>query len=196
VTQAIVLAVPITPQVPVVGASWPSRPEAAAVRAGAHPFAVDAARQHGPGDEHEAGDVRAGRAHEERGHGLVATAHEDDGVQGLGAEHRFDVHRHEVAVEHAGGREEDFAEGDHGEFEREPARLPHAPLHRFRQLAESAMAVVELAVGVDDADDGFVQVVLAEPHGLRERATQEEREVLVPVLGQLLRQSLLRHGMN
>ena len=58
-----------------------------------------------------------------------------------------------------------LAEGDGGEFQREAARVQDTALDRFADLAQVAVAGIELAVGVADADErtGHVGAVVA--HG-------------------------------
>ena len=145
-----------------------SGPEAATVGTGADALALVAAGEHGTGGEHNGGDVRAGGAHQQGRQGLVAAAHEHHGVQRLGAQHGLDVERHQVAQEHAGGAEEDLAQGDHRELQRQPAGLPHAALDRLRQFAQATMTVVQLAPGVEDADDGLAQRLWRVTHGAGE----------------------------
>ena len=116
--QAMVLAVPMTLQVPIEGARRPLissisagvdvagamlRPEAAAIGAGAEDFAAVMADDHGTGRQDDGGEVDAGGGHDLRGKGLVAAADEHHGVHGLGADHLLGIHGHEVAQKHGGG---------------------------------------------------------------------------------------------
>ena len=54
----------------------------------------------GPAGDHDRRHAGAGRAHQLRGHRLVAAAEQDDRVERVRADALLDVHRHEVAVEH------------------------------------------------------------------------------------------------
>ena len=94
------------------------RPKAPAVRAGAEPLAVMAAGRHRAADELDRRNIRGGRAHQLRGHGLVASADEHDGVHRLGAHHLLDVHRHQIAKFQAGRMEKDLSQRDGREYDR------------------------------------------------------------------------------
>src|SRR5205807_796215 len=61
---------------------------------------------------------------------------------------------HQVPVEHSGQRHQFVAERDGHEFERKPSRRPHPSLHRVGHGAQVNVAVVELAPGIADSDDG------------------------------------------
>ena len=78
-----------------------ARPRAPAVRARAEPHPLVAAGEHRAGGHDDRGPVRAGRAHQLGGEGLVAAAEEHHAVHGLAEDHLLGVHRHEVAEEHA-----------------------------------------------------------------------------------------------
>jgi hypothetical protein len=52
------------------------------------------------------------------GHGLVATAEQDDGIHGLGPYHLLGLQGEKVAVEHGGGRKEELPEAGGGKYER------------------------------------------------------------------------------
>ena len=125
--EAIVLAVPITAQVPAVVARLPSiswissasisparylRPEAPAIGAGAEPLAMPARGHHRPGDELDRRPVGGDRAHQLRRHGLVAAADQHHRIHRLGADHLLGVDRHQVAEHQAGRVEKHFAERD------------------------------------------------------------------------------------
>ena len=161
-----------------------ARPEAPAVGAGAEPLALVAAGHHRPGDELDGRQVGGNRAHQLRRHRLVAAAEQHDAVHRLGADHLLDVHRHQVAELQAGRAEEHLAERDHREFQRQAAGGEHAALHRLEQFGEVAVAVVEAARRVADADDGTHQHLVRIAHGAGEGAAEIEGEVAVAVVGQ------------
>ena len=146
--QAMVLAVPITGQVPSVvqrrapiASIWlrsqpPASelcPEAAAVGAGAEALLAVAGGHHRAGDQQDGRLVCGDGAHEKGGHGLVAAADQDDGVHRLGADHLLDVHAHQVAEHQRGRRDEAFAERDGGKGDRQAACREHAALGRLDQ---------------------------------------------------------------
>ncbi len=197
--QAIVLAVPITMQVPAVVASRLSiaeissaldragavlRPEPPAVGAGAEPLVAVPAGHHRPGHDQDRGLVGRERAHQQRRHGLVAAADQHDRVHRLSADHLLDVHAHQVAEHQAGRVQERLAERDHRELERQAAGREHAAFGGLDQLGHVAVAVVEAARGVRDPDHRARQQRLAIAHRAGERAPQIEREVGIAVVGQ------------
>ena len=196
--QAIVLAVPMTAQVPAVVARLPSmlvdlvvvmpparycaQKRRQSVQAPSRSPVV-AAGHHRPGDELDRRHVGRGGAHELGRHRLVAAADQHDRVHRLGADHLLDVHRHEVAEHHAGRIEEDLAQRDRRELDRQAAGGEHAALHGLDQLGKVPVAVVEAARRLRDADDRTRQHLLRVAHRRRERAAQVEREVGVAVVG-------------
>ena len=126
---------------------------AAAIGAGAEDLALVMPIEHGTAADHDGRQVGAGGAHQRGWRGLITIGEQDDATERIAADHLFGVHRRQVAAEHGGRAEVDFAQRDGGEFEREAARLQHAALDRFAHGAQVAVAVVELAVGVADADE-------------------------------------------
>jgi hypothetical protein len=189
--QAMVLAVPITAQVPAVVASrlsmpsissWISVPRGSAPRSGGSPCTrrgarPPIARHHGAGHELYGGHARGGRPHELGGHRLVAAAHQHHRVHGLGPHHLLDVHGHEVAIEHARRLEEDLAERDGGELDGQAARRRDAALDRLDQLGEMAVTVVEAAAGVRDAHHRLGEARRRVTHRPREGASEIEGEI-------------------
>ena len=126
---------------------------AAAIGAGAEDLALVMPVEHGTAADHDSRQVGAGGAHERGGRGLVAVGEQDDAGQRIAADHLLGVHRRQVAAEHGSRAEVDLAQRDGGEFEREAAGLGDAAFDRFADGAQVAVAVVELAVGVADADE-------------------------------------------
>ena len=171
-----------------------ARPIAPAIGAGAKPLAVMAARHHRPGDESDRRAAGRHRAHELRRHGLVAAAHQHDGVHRLRAHHLLGVDRHQVAVFQAGRREKDLAERDGREFDRQRAGRQHAALHRVEQLGKVPVAIVEARRRVGDADHRLFQHGARQAHRLRERAPQIERKVAVAVVGEPVLEAAFGHG--
>ena len=116
--------------------------------------------------------------HERGGRGLVAVGEQDDAIERIAADHLFGVHGGQVAAEHGSGAEVDLAEGDSGEFQREAAGLQDAALDGFGEGAQMAVAGVELAPGVADADErtGHIGAVVA--HGGGEGAVGEAADAV------------------
>jgi hypothetical protein len=172
------------------------RPEAAAVGAGAEPFAAERHRDHRTGHELDRRQVGGRRAHQLRRHRLVAAADEHDGVHRLRVDHLLGVHRHEVAEQQARRAQEDLAERHRRERERESAGREHAALHGFDEFGNAAMAVVEVAGRLRDADDRAVHEIARQAGRLRERAAQVEREGAVAVVGEIAAKAsgVIGHG--
>ena len=103
-------------------------PVAPDVRPRAHLLGPEHPAEHRAARDHDRRQVRAGRAHEHGGRGLVAAREEHDAVEGQAPDALLDVHRHEVPEEHRRRLHEGLGERDHRELEREPARAPDAPL--------------------------------------------------------------------
>lgn len=146
---------------------------AAAVGAGAEDFALVMAVEHGTAAEHDGGDIGAGGAHQRGRRGLVAIGQQDDAIERVAADHLLGVHGRQVAAEHGSRAEVGFAEGDGGEFQREAAGLQDAALDRFADLAQVAVAGVELAVGVADADERASHIGAVVAHSGGEGAVGE-----------------------
>ena len=75
---------------------------------------------------------------------------------------------------------------DRGKVQRQAAAQLHAPLCRLDELRHIGMAGVEGGVGVDDADDGTREGILAVSEGLDEDLAQEEGKVRVAVVDETL----------
>ena len=199
--QPMVLAVPITMQVPLVGASrsltvsMSARregagamlaPQAAAVGAGAQHLALEMADQHRPDRQHDRRTVDARRRHQLGRQGLVAAADQHDRVHRLGADHLLGVHRHQVAQEHAGRMREALVDRHRREDHRQGAGQHDAALHRLDQVGHVAVAGIVVAEGVGDADDRPVERVVGIAAGLDEGLAQEQRKARVAVGRQTL----------
>jgi hypothetical protein len=112
---------------------------------------------------------------------LVAAADQHHGVHRLRADHLLGVHRHQVAQEHAGRMREGLVDRDGGELHRQAARQHHAAFDRFHELRDVAVAGIEIAERVGDADDRPLERVVGIALGLDESLAQEQRERLVAV---------------
>ncbi|MNS53029.1 hypothetical protein D3C72_857720 [compost metagenome] len=165
-------------------------PVAAAVGAGADPFATVRAGQHRPRDQLNGGHAGGRRAHQLGGHGLVAAADQHHGVHGLRADHFLGVHGHEVAQVHAGGLREALVHRNGREVHGQAARQHDAALDGFDQLRRVAVAGVVAAARVDDADDRTGQGVVGQAGALDERLAQEQRKALVAVVREPARHAL------
>ena len=153
----------VVPDPPHVGAAADSLPP------------VVAAEHRARGDE-DRRDVRARRAHDEGGRGLVAAAHEHRAVEGVGAEQLFCLHRQQVAVHHRRRLLERLAERGDRHLDREAAGLEDAALDLFGALAQVLVAGVDAGPGVEDGDDRLALVLFrrdpeaAHPGAVAERA--------------------------
>ncbi len=119
--------------------------------------------------EHEAGDVEAAKRHDGGGHVLVAAGDADEAVEGVAASDEFDGVGDDFAGDerglHAFGAHGDaVGDGDGVELHGGAAGFADALLDGFGDLAEMEVAGADLGPGVGDADDGLVQVFLAEAY--------------------------------
>jgi len=111
-----------------------ARPETAAVGAGAETLSPVSARHHGTCDQEHSRLVRRSRSHEKRRDGLVASAHQNDGIHRWRADHFLDVHRHQLRnIMLVGLRKTSPSEVD-GEGEQATRPPPITP--RFDRLQE------------------------------------------------------------
>ena len=106
----------------------------------------------GPPRHADGRQVDAGRAHQQRGRGLVAAHQQHHAVDRVAADAFLDVHAGEVAVQHRGRAQQRLAERHHRELEREAAGLVDADLDLLGQRAEVRVAGRQFAEGVADAD--------------------------------------------
>jgi hypothetical protein len=154
------------------------RPSAAA----AEKVSLEIAAQHRTGGEEDRRQVHRQRPHDERGRGLVASAHQHAAVGGIASQELLGLHREEVAIEHRGRLLEGLRERDRGHLDGESPGLPDAAFHLLGALAEVRVAGVDVAPRVDDRDDGLAEVVGAVVAHLRgARAMAEAAQILHPV---------------
>jgi hypothetical protein len=141
----------------------------------AAPFAAE----HGAARHADGGQVDAGRAHHQRGRGLVAAHEQHHAVDGIAADGFLDVHAGQVAVQHGGGPQQRLAERHHRELERETAGLVDADLHLLGKGAEVRVAGRQFAERVADADDrAAVELVVRHALALDPAAVGEAVAVL------------------
>ena len=148
-------------------------PESTAIRARAETLASKTTAQVRPAGQHDGRHVGAGGAHHLRRSGLVAVAEQHDAVEGMRANHLLGVHGHQVAVQHGGRPHEQLAERDRRELQWRTTRLPDTAFDVVRQLAEVVVAVVQVALGLGDADHRPRQVGVVEAHALGKRPPHE-----------------------
>ena len=120
--------------------------------------------------EHEAGDVEAGERHDAGGHVLVAAGDADEAVEAVAAGDEFDAVGDDFAADERGlhalrAHGDAVVDGDGVELHGHAAGLADALLDGFGDLAEMEVAGADLGPGVGDADEGLVQVFLAEADG-------------------------------
>jgi len=148
----------------------------------ATPFAVE----HGAARDADGGQTHAGRAHQQRRRGLVATHQQHHAVDRVAADAFFHVHGRQVAVEHGGGAQQGLAQRHDREFERKAAGLVDADLDLFGQSTEVRVARGEFAEGVADANDRTaVELVVRHALALDPAAVGKAVSVLAaePLLG-------------
>ena len=118
---------------------------------------------------------------------------------GWAADHLLGRHGHEVAVEHAGRRQEHLAERDHREVDRQRAGRKHAAFDGLDELGHAAMAVVEARGRLGDADDRLCQELARIAHRACKRAPQIGGESRIAVVGEPAFEALafaLRHAAH
>ena len=103
----------------------------------------------------------ADRAHDQAGRGLVAAAHQHGAVDRMAAQQFLAFHGEEVAVEHGRRLHERLGKRHRRQLDRKAAGLPDAALHVLGALAQMAVARIDLAPGVDDADHRLAGPILA-----------------------------------
>ena len=113
-----------------------------------------------PGRHIDRRQPHADRTHDQAGRGLVAAAHQDGAIDRMAAQELFSLHRQQIAIEHRRRLHEWFGQRHRRKFDRETTGLQHASLHIFRAFAQMRVAEIDVAPGIDDADDG-----LADPIG-------------------------------
>ena len=132
------------------------------------------AAEHGATGDHDGRDIGAGRPHDLCRGGFIAAAKQHDGVDGIGPDALLHVHGHQVAEEHGRRLHEHLAKRNGGEFQGKAAGPPNAAFYGFGHLFQVGVAVVELAPGIADADDGLViKNVGREAFGAKPRAPGE-----------------------
>ena len=187
----MVAAVPITMQVPNERAMPPSIsfhsvvadmagaflvPVFPDVGAGAERVAAPVAAQHRAGRHVDRRQPHRDRAHDQAGRGLVAAAHQHRAVDRMAAQQLLAFHGEEIAVEHGRRFDERLGERHRRQLDGKAAGLPDAALDVLGALAQMAVAGVDLAPGVEDADHrlagpvGAVVAELPEPRAMAERA--------------------------
>jgi len=142
------------------------------------------ASEHRPAADHDGRDVEAHRRHEHARDDLVATRHEDEGVEGMAFGHGFDAVRHQLPtrqrVEHALVVHRDpVADARHAELERGAAGHAHAGLHRLGDLTQMHVTRDRFAERVGDADERTFHLGVTHAEGAQQRAV---RGALWPML--------------
>ena len=202
--QAMVLAVPITAQVPAVVARLPSissislrvdhrravlGPEAPAVGARTQPLAAPGHRQHRAGDELDRGQSAETAPISCAGTVLSQppiSTHASMGCARIISSTSIDMRLRNMRL--VGLRKISPSEMVGKSSGKPPAE--HAALDRFHQFRHVAVAIVEPARGLRDADDGPVQHLQRIAHRAREGTAQVEREVAVAVVGEVAAQAV------
>jgi hypothetical protein len=115
--------------------------------------------EHRTGGHEQRGEVHRLRAHEQAGGGLVATAHENGTVDGIGADELLRLHRQQIAVQHRRRLLEWLGQRHGRHLDRKSARLPDSTLDIFGTLAEVSVARIDVAPGVDDRNDWLATII-------------------------------------
>ena len=131
------------------------------VGAGAERAAVPVAAQHRAGRHVDRRQAHRDRAHDQAGRGLVAAAHQHRAVDRMAAQQLLAFHREQVAIEHGRRLHERLGKRHRRQLDRKAAGLPDAAFHVLGALAQMAVARIDLAPGVDDADHRLAGPILA-----------------------------------
>ena len=146
------------------------------VGAGAERAAVPIAAQHRPGRHVDRRQPHRDRAHDQARRGLVAAAHQHGAVDRMAAQQFLAFHGEEVAVQHGRRFDERLGQRHRRQLDGKAAGLPDAALHVFGAGAQMAVAGIDLAPGVEDADHRLAGPILAvvaellEPRAMAEGA--------------------------
>ncbi len=130
------------------------------------------------------------------GRGLVAAAHQHRAVDRMAAQQFLGLHRQEIAIEHGGRLDERLGQRHRRQLDRKAAGFPDAALHIVGARAQMRVAGVEIAPGIDDADDrlafpvGLVVAELAQPRAMTERTQIADTE---PAMAAEVFRSFLAH---
>ena len=139
-------------------------------------MAAPVAAQHRPGRHVDRRQPHADRAHDQAGRGLVAAAHQHRAVDRMAAQELLALHGEEVAVHHGRRLDDRLGKRHRRQFDGKAAGLIDAALHVLGARAQVAVAGVDVAPGVDDADHrladpvGAVKAELLQPRAVAERA--------------------------
>src|SRR5512139_52182 len=94
----------------------------------------------------------------------------------MAAQQLFCLHRQQVAIEHRRRFHEGFRQRHCRQFDREAAGLQHAALHILGTVAQMRVAEIDIAPGIDDADDrlaaevGGIETALPQARAMPEGA--------------------------
>ena len=121
---------------------------------GARPqhFAMPVAAQHGAGGYKNRRHARTCCAQQQSRCGLVASSHQNNAINGMGADQLFRFHREKVAIEHGRWFHLALGQRDGGQFHRKATRLQNTAPDIIDALFEMGMALVEIGPGIDDGN--------------------------------------------
>ena len=146
------------------------------VGAGAQRLAAPVAAQHRAGRHVDRRHAHADRAHDQARRGLVAAAHQHRAVDRMAAQQLLGLHGEEVAIEHGRRFDHRLGERHRRQLDRKAAGLQTPRFTSSARVAQMAVAGVDVAPGVDDADHrladpvGAVVAELPQPRAMAERA--------------------------
>jgi len=163
------------------------------VGARAEVLAAPVAAQHRARWHVDRRDAHADGAHDQTRRGLVATSEEHRAIDRVAAQKLFRLHRQKIAIEHGRRLDEWLRQRHRRQLDWKAAGLQHTALDVLRPRAQVRVTGVDLAPGIDDADDGSAAPVgrviteLAQPRTVPERAqiVDAEPAVAAQVLGTL-----------
>ena len=148
-------------------------PIAAAVGASTQTIALIGCGQHRSSWNGDDGYINTGRAHQLRWYGLIATANQDDGINGLSTHHLFGIERHQITQVHAGWKSKGLMHRYSWKNHGHAAGLHHPTLGGFNHLRHVAMAWIEITKRIRNANNRSIERAVTKTHGFDEGFSQK-----------------------
>ncbi len=149
------------------------------VGAGTEILPVPVAAQHRAGRHVDCRNPHADGAHDQAGRGLVAAAEQHRAVNRMATQQLLRLHRQEVAIEHGRRLHERLGKRHRRQLDRKAAGLQDTAFHVLGALAQMRVTGVDLAPGIEDADDRLAAPVVGIVAELLEARAVAERAHVV-----------------
>jgi len=89
----------------------------------------------------------------------------------MAAQQLFGLHGQKIAIQHGGGLDDGLGQADGRQLHRKAARLQHPALDVIHALLEVCVALIDIAPGIHDGNDGLAFPVLGAVAHLHETRT-------------------------